>query len=80
MIRSHDNYLVNTPFITNYAELMNIVSVNTKNSEPIIIKELCTYCSLRDNFDNQHIMEGDLNKNAVKTGFADLSNLEVKEE
>lgn len=76
-------YDINSGFITNFAELVGCSSIDIKNSKKNnikIIKEHCTHSSVRDNFYDQCIMENCLDKNSIKTGYADLSNLEIKEE
>lgn len=76
-------YNVNAPFITNFAEIIGCKSINSnslKSDTPQIIAEYCTYCCLSDNYYDQCIASHGLNKSSIKTGFADLSNLELKEE
>ena len=75
-----EEYKIDSVFLTNFAELVGAVSVK-KNEKDLIVFEndTCTYCSLSDNFNDQCIIDGNLNKESVKTGFANLENLEIKE-
>lgn len=81
LIRCLEKYEINSAFLTNFIELAGGVSVGVDAEKNVKIKkEYYTYCSLADNFDDQHIMEGSLDKIAVQTGFTDLNNLEIKKQ
>lgn len=80
-ITDWERYDINSGFVTNFIELAGGSYVNIDAEKNIEIKkEYYTYCSLRDNFDDQYIMEGSLDKKAVQTGFIDTDSLVFKEE
>lgn len=74
-----EKYGVFSSFLTNFYELMDVKSADVVDGVLNFKEEHYTYSSLYDNDYDQCLFLQSLDKNSIKTGFADLDNLGIKE-
>ena len=74
-----ETYNINTAFLTNFAELVNCVSIDLSKKDELVKEVYYTYSCLRDNFRNQGILEVGFHKEYMDNKKPDFNNLIIIE-